>query len=386
MSLHPSLKNTNEVLLIFEQVKYSHFWGISRTKFGAIFPSHARKMGCHKGALGRSSHGSCGLAIFNYHPGHGLDPALNPPFPFYGEAMALVAALIFSWTSVFFTTASQKLGVTTVNLLRLPGAALLLGAMHLILYGDIWPANLAWMDQMWIGLSGVVGLAIGDSALLKAFTLIGPRRSMTMMALAPVYTTIIAWSLLGEHLNMLALVGILVVIAGVMTATLGKDKGTGEFSGLSRQILRTGLLLALIGSLGQGVGSVLAKLGMTGSSAGSSGVEPLGATLIRLTWATVFYWLAVIPRLNIRRTLRGLRDRRGVTALAVAICLGPFISVWISLVAIKNTEAGIAQVLLGMVPIFVILPAWLVYRDRPSPLSLFGITIAVGGGALLFLR
>ncbi len=40
---------------------------------------------------------------------------------------------------------------------------------------------LAWMDQMWIGLSGVVGLAIGDSALLKAFTLIlerfaqGPR-------------------------------------------------------------------------------------------------------------------------------------------------------------------------------------------------------------------
>ena len=66
--------------------------------------------------------------------------------------------------------------------------------------------------------------------------------------------------------------------------------------------------------------------------------------------------------------------------------MGPFISVWISLVAIKNTEAGIAQVLLGMVPIFVVLPAWLVYRDRPSPLSLFGIAIAVAGGALLFLR
>ena len=96
--------------------------------------------------------------------------------------------------------------------------------------------------------------------------------------------------------------------------------------------------------------------------------------------------LLYLTRLNFRRTLRGLRDRRGVTALVVAIFMGPFISVWISLVAIKNTEAGIAQVLLGMVPIFVILPAWLVYRDRPSPLSLFGIAIAVGGGTLLFLR
>ncbi len=317
---------------------------------------------------------------------HGLDPALNASFPYYGESMALLAALIFSWTSVFFTTAGQRLGVTTVNLLRLPGATLCLGSMHLFLYGSIWPESLAWQDQVWIGLSGVAGLAIGDSALFKAFTLVGPRRSMTMMALAPVYTTIIAWGLLGEHLNMWAITGIIVVIAGVMIATLGKDKGTGKFGELPRKVLKTGLLLALIGSFGQGVGSVLAKMGMTGASSGSAGVDPLGATLIRLTWATAFYWLAVLPRLDIRGTLRGLRDRRGVTALILAIFMGPFVSVWISLVAIKNTEAGIAQVLLGMVPIFVVVPAWIVYRDRPSPLSLFGIAIAVGGGALLFLR
>ena len=91
-------------------------------------------------------------------------------------------------------------------------------------------------------------------------------------------------------------------------------------------------------------------------------------------------------RLAASGAINGLRDRRGVSSLIVAILMGPFISVWISLVAIKHTEAGIAQVLLGMVPIFVVVPAWLVYRDRPSPLSLFGIAIAVGGGALLFLR
>jgi drug/metabolite transporter (DMT)-like permease len=55
-------------------------------------------------------------------------------------------------------------------------------------------------------------------------------------------------------------------------------------------------------------------------------------------------------------------------------------------VAIRNTEAGVAQVFLGMVPIFVIAPAWIVYRDRPGVLSLIGVTMAVAGSALLFLR
>ena len=138
-------------------------------------------------------------------------------------------------------------------------------------------------------------------------------------------------------------------------------------------------MLAVVAALGQGVGSVLAKLGMTGTGGVGAGVEPLSATLIRLVWATVFYWLAVAFRLDWRATLGGLRDRRGVAALAVAIFMGPFISVWISLVAIKNTEAGIAQVLLGTVPIFVVLPSSLVYQDRPTALSLLGIVVAFVG-------
>jgi len=304
-----------------------------------------------------------------------------PPFPHFGETMALVAAMIFAWTSLFFTIAGQRLTVTTVNLLRLPGAVLCLGAMHLVLRGRLWPEGLAPVDMLWIGVSGIVGLAVGDSALFKAFTLVGPRRGMTVMALAPVFTAVFAWLALDERLGGLAIVGIVVAITGVMIAAFGKDEGGGVFGALSPAIRRRGFLLAGIGALGQGLGVVFAKMGMTGSD-----VDPLGATLVRLSWATVAFWLVVIPRLDIQLTRKQLRDRRGVAALVTAILMGPFISVWISLVAIRHTEAGVAQTLLGMVPVFVMLPAWLVHRDRPSPLSLMGILVAVAGGALLFLR
>ncbi len=304
-------------------------------------------------------------------------------FGHYGESAALLAAFIFAWTSVFFTTAGDRLGVTLVNLLRLPGAVLCLGLTHLALTGRAWPADLAFADQAWIGLSGIIGLAVGDSSLFRAFTLVGPRRSMTVMALAPVFTVVVAWALAGERLGPQALAGIAVAIGGVMLATTGRDPGGGRFRDLPVKVLRTGFLLALVGAACQGLGSAFVKRGM---GPGGVGLDPLGATLVRLVWATVAYWLVVLPQQDLRALREKLRDRRGVAALAIAVLLGPFLSVWISLVAIKNTEAGVAQVLLSMVPIFVILPAWVVYRDRPSVASLGGVALAIGGGALLFLR
>ena len=94
----------------------------------------------------------------------------------------------------------------------------------------------------------------------------------------------------------------------------------------------------------------------------------------------------MVPRHDLRELLRPLSDRRGTLSLGAATFLGPYVSVYISILAIRYAEAGVAQVLLGAVPIFVLGPAWLVYRDRPSPMALVGVVIAVAGGAVLFLR
>jgi len=296
--------------------------------------------------------------------------------------MGILAALIFAWTSVFFTTAGKRLGVTTLNLLRLLGAVILLGTTHLLVFGRLWP-EAPLESILWIGLSGVVGLAIGDSALFRAFTLFGPRRGMLAMATAPVFTVLVAWITLGETLDVLAVTGIAVIMGGVMLAVMGKDPGGGEFAGLDRATVRRGYLLALIAAAGQGLGSAFVKLGMAG---GAVQVDPLSATFVRVVFAWGAYWLVVVPRHDFVGLLRPLRDLRGTGALALATFLGPYVSVYISILAVRYAEAGVAQVLLGSVPIFVLGPAWLIYRDRPSPAALVGAVVAVAGGALLFLR
>jgi len=302
--------------------------------------------------------------------------------PHFGESMAILAAAIFAGTSIVFTTAGQRLGVTTLNLMRLLGGVVLLGATHLVVVGRCWPAA-PLSSILWIGASGIAGLAIGDSALLRAFTLIGPRRSALGMASAPVFTVIAAWSLLGERLDAQAFAGIAVVMGGIALAVLGKDPGGGDFRDLDRAVVCRGYALATIGAAGQGIGAAFVKIGMAG---GAVAVDPLSATFVRMAFAFAAYWSVIVPRHELRALLRPLRDRKGTQALAIATFFGPYLSVYVSILAIRHAEAGVAQVLLGAVPVFVLLPSWLVYRDRPSPVALAGVVLAIAGGAILFLR
>lgn len=81
----------------------------------------------------------------------------------FGEITALTAALLFSWVAILFTSAGRRLGPATVNLLRLPGGLLCLATLHWLAHGSWWPRDASGTAHLWLGASGVVGLAVGDS-------------------------------------------------------------------------------------------------------------------------------------------------------------------------------------------------------------------------------
>jgi len=79
-------------------------------------------------------------------------------------------------------------------------------------------------------------------------------------------------------------------------------------------------------------------------------------------------------------------DRRVLTATLVATALGPITGIWLSLVAVRNTQAGIASTILAMVPVFVLPAVAWVNKERLSPRSVLGAVLAVAGVAVLFWR
>ena len=100
-----------------------------------------------------------------------------------GYVAALVTAVLFTATSVQFTLAGRQVGSLMLNRVRLVFALVWLSlanlAAHLAGGLSLQASPERWF---WLGLSGIVGLVIGDAFLFQAFLWIGPRLTMLMMS------------------------------------------------------------------------------------------------------------------------------------------------------------------------------------------------------------
>jgi len=131
-----------------------------------------------------------------------------------GESAALVTSCLWTISSLIFTSAGKKIGSLSVNAYRTLMAIGFLVVTHVILLGTILPlaSNGQWF---WMGASGVVGLGVGDSGLFAAYVTIGPRRSVLVMALAPIFASVGAYLMLGEVISALAIVGIAITLGAL---------------------------------------------------------------------------------------------------------------------------------------------------------------------------
>ena len=303
--------------------------------------------------------------------------------PFIGELAALGTSLCFSLSSVLFTFSGRELGSILVNRTRLLIAILLVIVLHTLLYGQPLPLNAGNERWFWLGLSGFVGLALGDGFLFQAFILIGPRLSMLMMALAPVLGAIMAWIFLGESLSLIEIVGILVTVGGILIVVAERrtdSSAKADAQPTNRRRYVIGLLCGLGGGLGQAGGLILSKLGLVG------GFPALSGNLIRLIVAGVVIWILAIANRQLVSSYRDLRAHpRALSFLTAGTILGPVLGVWLSLVSVQNANIGVVSTLSSLMPIFLIPISYFVYGERVTKQAVVGTVIAIVGTVLLFV-
>lgn len=302
-----------------------------------------------------------------------------------GEIAALATSLCWTLNSVQFTFAGKRVGSRVVNRVRLTAAVVFLSLAHLAVYGQPWPIQAAPHRWGWLALSGIIGLIVGDGSLFHAFLLIGPRKSMVLMTLVPVISTVAAWLLLGETLLPVEMMAILITVGGIawVVSERQPDPPTAD-EGRDSEQKRTrdrilGVLLGLSGATGQAVGLVVAKRGLAGDFPALSG------TVIRMIVAATAVWLMAVLRGEVGPTRQALRDRQVRFWLLGGAFIGPFIGVWLSLVAVRTAPVGIASTLMALSPIMLIpFDHWL-FDDTITPRSILGTMVALGGAAVIFL-
>jgi len=299
------------------------------------------------------------------------------PIPYLGELAGLATAVFFAGGASFFTLSSRLVGSQVVNRTRLLVATLILLGLHLLLYGSLIPAA-SRERWIWLGLSGVIGLALGDAALFQAFVQLGTRLTMLVFSTAPVVAAIFGYFLFDETLNTVQILGMLLGLGGVLWVVSEPD---GQPRSQSQQrVYLFGLLFAFLAALGQAFGAITAKFGLVGD------FPALSAQVLRMLTATACIWLFTLLRRQAAGTYTTLRQQpKAFGLLLIGALFGPVSGVWLSLVSIQNTEVGIASTLIAMVPIFLLPIGYFVFKEKLTARGIIGTVVALAGVAILFL-
>ncbi len=300
-----------------------------------------------------------------------------------GEFAALLTAVFWTVTAIAFESASRKVGSLSVNLLRLFMAFIFLSIFSLVTRGHLFPADAGSHQWIWLTLSGIVGFTIGDLLLFESYVVIGSRIAMLIMSLTPPITAFIGWLILGETLTLQNLAGMLLTLTGIImvvlqrkTPSLGKEKSRGLKLRFNYPIY--GLLLAFGGAIGQGTGLVLSKFGMQDYNA-------FAATQIRVLAGIVGFSIVFVFLKRWKRVFHAAKNKKAMSRLSIGAFFGPFLGVSFSLLAVRYTTTGVASTIMAIVPVLIIPPAVLFFKERLTVREVIGSFIAVGGVALFFL-
>jgi drug/metabolite transporter (DMT)-like permease len=198
---------------------------------------------------------------------------------------------------------------------------------------------------------------------------------MLIMTLVPPITAFFSFIILGERLTLFNYLGMTLTFSGIAMAVFSRD---GENEKLSLKLSPRGVLYAIGGALGQALGLVLSKFGL-------KDYDPFAATQIRIIAGIIGFAFLITFMRRWSNVGKAVRNREGMLFTTLGSFFGPFLGVSFSLISVKYTEAGIASTIMALVPVFIILPAVILYKQKVTWSEVVGALVSVAGVALFFI-
>jgi drug/metabolite transporter (DMT)-like permease len=296
---------------------------------------------------------------------------------------------MLSWSICIFpfTQAARRLGSNTLNHLRLLLAVIFLAVTNLLVNADYFlglfssPYTYSWM---WLGLSGIVGLTIGDFFAFRMYAILSPRTGSVLTTLSPAAALVAGYFLLGETINGFGIAGMFITMVGVMGISLGRrerkmipDHGHGS--------VFAGIIFGILSAVCQGVGLVLSKKGMIHEGLI---VPPLPATFIRITIGFISLLLFTIVQGRLSTVIRPVvtNQGKGIKYAVMGTIFGPFLGVCLSLYTISNLDVSVGQTIFSLMPVSALIISILFFREKITWQSLLGVVVAIAGVIILIWR
>ena len=322
-----------------------------------------------------------------------------------GEMMALLSALLWAITSVLLAVGAKRLDVVPLNLVRCTVSTIFFVSL-LPFFGGIQAlADLTPSNWLWLIVSVLALLVVGDTLYFRSMDLAGVSWTMPVSSINPLWSVFLAAIFVGEPLTWSLLGGAVLVVLGtvVVSRSAGqagavvpsspahaagipgalaaqtaatKDAEKRRKGGRAREPgdRRKGLLLALLVSVMWAVGAVAIKPATAGvhSVVANSVRQPLamlmllGLTLFRGQWGE----------------LREV-DAKSWWIIIGASLIGTGLGSLVFVMAVQLAGAGRAAVLMATSPLLAIPFSMMWLQERPTRWTLVGTILTAAGIAMV---
>jgi len=282
-----------------------------------------------------------------------------------GALAALVAALCWTVASSLWKRLPTSLSGSELNLLKNLLAVVVL--LPLVV-GRVWSA--APGPLMLLALSGVVGIAAGDSLYFAALRRLGTRRTLTLDAGGPAVAAVGGMVWLAEVPAPQHWLG-----AGLITTALVLVAGQRPGDGGAQRVQFQGVLLALAALLCGSSGALLSRAALR-----EAALDPLQSAVVRLVAASLVL-LPLLWRLRIPRLGPQPAAARWPLGLAATL-LGTTAGIVLQQAALQRLPGGMAVALLATAPLMAI-PLAHLEGDRPGWRGWISAVLALAGVSAL---
>ena len=286
------------------------------------------------------------------------------------EIVGIVAALSSSasWAvgSILFKRLGERISAMAMTLAKGTVSVVLLAAAVAV-------TGYQGVDQhslLLLAISGVLGIAFGDTFFFEALQDLGPHALVVLLLLGQVITVGLAVVYLGETPTLSEWFGIILVVFGIGIVLFAKLSGEQRQSGIR------GVAFGVLSVLCMSVSIIVAKQGL-------ANISTIQATFIRMLAGTV----GILCFGAVQRQLGGwmspFKDPQLVGRFVGSVCLVTFGGFWLSLVAVKYLDVAIASTLDSTEPLFILPLAAIVLKERITLQSVGGTAIALLGIVLI---
>jgi len=293
-----------------------------------------------------------------------------------GELAALGAAISWTVSAMLYGKALQQTKPISANIVRLScTSAILLILLGVIAgFGDL--RSLRLNTAVLAGVSGIIGLGLGDTLYMVSLKLMGVARAVPITCTYPLFNLLLA-VLIGEKLTLSLILGAIIIFSGIwlLSYERGNSKGEGQgkflFKGVAAALATAFLWSASIAMMGVAV------------KENPSLNDALVISTIRIVTVGALI-LALSPMIDRKHDFLKMKRRTVATLIVggiVALGLGWFFLAY----SFLGIPQSMAVPISSTTPLFSTLAGIVLLREKVTGRSALGSVIIVAGIFMIFL-